>query len=197
MTAPASLDAPTTVSAPLCEGLAALLRYPASQHRAQAASLGALAASEVPEIAALIDDYLRETAALDTAGLEELYTVSFDLSPVVTLEVGWHLFGEQYERGAFLARLRGELLAAGIDERGELPDHLTVVLPLLGRLSDASRRELIREKVAPALLKIRCALDDTPNPYRHLLAAVDRLLARLAGAAEPVAPLAGDAPGAS
>ena len=118
MTAPASLDAPTTVSAPLCEGLAALLRYPASQHRAQAASLGALAASEVPEIAALIDDYLRETAALDTAGLEELYTVSFDLSPVVTLEVGWHLFGEQYERGAFLARLRGELLAR---VRAELP----------------------------------------------------------------------------
>lgn len=197
MTGATAVEATMTASRELHDGLAALLRYPGPGHRELAEGIQALAGSEAPAIAALIAEFLRESATLTTAGMEELYTITFDLSPVVTLEVGWHLFGEQYERGAFLARLRGELQAAGIDERGELPDHLTVLLPLLGRLDDASRRELVREKVAPALVKIRRALDETPNPYRHLLVAVDRLLAPAAAAGEPAVPPASAAPSAT
>jgi len=163
-------------SAGLHDGLAALLRYPGPERGAVAEQLLARARAEAPEVAAAVAAHLAEVAALPLSGLEELYTVTFDLNPVVTLEIGWHLFGEQYERGVLLARLRGELAAAGVDEEGELPDHLTAVLRLLGRLDEAARAELVAERVAPALAKMRAALDPTPNPYRHLLAAAGTLL---------------------
>lgn len=160
----------------LYDGLAALLRYPGPERPAHAERLLTLARAEAPEIAAAVETHLREVAPLSLTAVEELYTVTFDLNPVVTLEIGWHLFGEQYERGVLLARLRAELAEAGVPEDGELPDHLPSVLRLLGRLGDDARAELIAERVAPALAKIRAALDPTPNPYRHLLAAVGTLL---------------------
>lgn len=162
--------------AELLDGLAALLRYPGPERAAVAEHLLALARARRPEIAALVEAHLAEVAPLPLSGLEELYTVTFDLNPVVTLEIGWHLFGEQYERGVLLARLRAELAKAGVSEDGELPDHLTAVLRLLGRLDAEARTALVAERVAPALTKIRAALDPTPNPYRHLLAAVGALL---------------------
>ena len=68
---------------------------------------------------------------LGSTELEELYTRTFDINPVCSLEVGWHLFGEDYNRGAFLVRMRGLLREHGIEEGAELPDHLESVLRVL------------------------------------------------------------------
>jgi len=35
--------------------------------------------------------------------------LTFDINPACALEVGWHLFGEDYMRGQFLVRMREEL----------------------------------------------------------------------------------------
>ena len=115
----------------------------------------------------LASDFFSETAHVDDSGLEELYTRTFDLNPVATLEIGWHLWGEQYERGRFLADLRAIQERAGIDAGCELPDHITVLLPTIA----ATDSDDLREKCAKALEKILRTLDEQGNPYRHLLRA--------------------------
>ncbi len=142
----------------LC-AIAAALRYPShsshSSHRFDCA----------PE-------FFEETSHVSQAGLEELYTRTFDLNPVVTLEVGWHLWGEQYERGRFLADLRALQTNLGIDAGCELPDHLTVLLPTIA----ASQNNQLRETCAKAIEKILAKLDEQGNPYRHLLRAAKETL---------------------
>jgi nitrate reductase assembly molybdenum cofactor insertion protein NarJ len=112
-------------------------------------------------------DFFDETAHVDASGMEELYTTTFDLNPVATLEAGWHLWGEQYERGRWLAELRALQDRLGIDAGSELPDHLTVLLPTIAACDDPQ----LRQNCARAIEKILKPLDEHGNPYRHLLRA--------------------------
>ena len=52
------------------------------------------------------NDFCRVVEKVSLSDLQELYTRTFDLNPVCALEVGYHLFGENYKRGEFLANLR-------------------------------------------------------------------------------------------
>jgi len=121
--------------------------------------------------------FASEIEGMDRGELEELYTRTFDLDPAASLDVGWHLWGEAYERGRFLVTARGLLREHGIAETGELPDHLGHVLPLLGRMAPGEATVFANRFVAPALEKMSSALEDTSNPYRHVLAAARALVA--------------------
>lgn len=88
---------------------------------------------------------------------QERYVAAFDLDPACSLNIGWHLFGDQYARGEFLAVLREELHRAGIDDAGELPDYLPFVLRLIPRL-DKTRAGQLQEAVAVALDAIRAGV---------------------------------------
>jgi len=101
---------------------------------------------------------------------QERYVQTFEFNPACTLEIGWHLFGENYERGEFLVRMRGELRRYGIAETTELPDHLAHLLLLAGRMDYQDAAELAGEFLLPALAKIQEALKD--NPYEALIAAI-------------------------
>ena len=84
--------------------------------------------------------------------LQELYTRTFDLSPVCALEVGYQLFGEDYKRGEFLARLRETENPYELGQEKQLPDYLPVVLRLLGKMEDAEERAaMIGYCLIPAL----------------------------------------------
>jgi nitrate reductase delta subunit len=108
---------------------------------------------------------------------EELYTRTFDINPVGALEIGWHLFGEDYHRGALLVRLRMELRRHGIEEAGELPDHLTRVLTLLDRMAADEAGEFAGACVLPAVEKMLDGFGGKDNPYEHLLRCVSCVLA--------------------
>ncbi len=116
------------------------------------------------------DDFYAEVKHVSLDGLEELYTRTFDLNPVASLDLGWHLYGEQYERGRLLAELRGRQAKLGIDSGTELPDHLTVVLRMLRYLDG---NDPLRGQFAAAIAKIRATLDEQGNPYRHLIRAAE------------------------
>ena len=127
------------------------------------------AAADAPEV---VREFLAETATLSRGELEELYPRTFDINPVSSLEVGWHLYGEQYDRGAFLVRMRDALRRAGLEEGTELPDHLTTALRLLARLPEAEASVFAREAVLPALEKMTKGFEDGENPYGGLVRAV-------------------------
>ena len=114
-----------------------------------------------------LSEFHDEVGRVSLEGMQELYTTTFDLNPVATLEVGWHLWGEQYERGRFLADLRARQDALGIDAGTELPDHLPVLLEMLEREFDSE----LATQVLTALEKIEKPLGEQGNPYRHVIAA--------------------------
>lgn len=114
-------------------------------------------------------DHMR---SLSPEGRQEVYARTFDLSPKCTLELGWHLFGEQYDRGTFLVWMRGRLREFSLTETTDLPDHVRHVLPVLGRLSPEAADRFSTACVLPAMETIRDGLEKMDNPYHALAAAV-------------------------
>jgi nitrate reductase assembly molybdenum cofactor insertion protein NarJ len=100
------------------------------------------------------------------------------------LETGWHLFGEDYNRGAFLVRMRGLLRRHGIEEGPELPDHLESVLRVLGAMGQEEASSIAREFILPAVARMRAPLAGTANPYEAVLGEIDGFLRERYG--EPV-----------
>jgi len=101
-----------------------------------------------------LDRFAEQTASMTTEALQELYTQTFDLNPTCSLEVGWHLYGENYSRGEFLVAMRQTLRRLKVMETTELPDHLTHVLAAFGRMDTAEAGRFGPEFLLPALEKM-------------------------------------------
>lgn len=162
------------------DGLGFALGYPREGYRSSVAECRQLLAGTDPEAAAAVGAFCDATAELGTSELEELYTRTFDLNPVCTLEVGWHVYGEQYRRGRFLVQTRELLSQVGIDERGELPDHLMSLLPAVARLAPDEAATFAGTYLLPAVDKMLKGLAGKANPYEQILTAVRRVLGTFA-----------------
>lgn len=159
------------------DALAELLEYPSPALCAAAEVCGELLGPRCPEAAKAVRDFAAFVAGEAQADLEELYTRSFDVEPMCCLEIGWHLFGENYHRGELLVRLRVAAREHGLPPSTELEDHLTVVLRLLARLDEAEDpRGLVEEATLPAIAKMLAGFRDKNHPYHGLLDAVTRVL---------------------
>ncbi|MCB1021555.1 MAG: molecular chaperone TorD family protein [Acidobacteria bacterium] len=160
-----------------------MLRYPGSDYSDHLDEASRLAAGT--PCGEALERFRAETEPFSLGSLQELYTRTFDLSPLCALEVGWRLYGEDYARGSFLAYLRPILLEHGIAERGELPDHLANVLPAIARLAPEKAEELRAEAALPAVEQMLQAFAGKSNPYGDLLRAVRAAL--LIPVVQPVA----------
>lgn len=113
------------------------------------------------------------------ANAEERYTQLFDLSPVCTLHIGYHLFGDAYGRGELLAGLVGELREARVPLGGEIPDFLPTLLRLVPRIENEESRSLFLERVLlPGLEKMEASLGETHDPWSEIIRALPELLKR-------------------
>lgn len=169
-----------TVNSPVpFDALAGVFSYPDEGYDEHVQACAAALAEASGGAAACMAAFASEVAGLGLEQLEELFTRTFDLNPACTLDLGWHLHGEAYERGRFLVTVRGLLREHGIVESSELPDHLSHVLPLLGRLAPEVAAQLAQSAVVPALATMAQALESTANPYRHALAAVRVLVSEV------------------
>ncbi len=158
------------------DALAAVLTYPEGDYLDLVR--GAVQAAPA-EIEPALREFAGELAGKSTLELQELYTVSFDLNPVCSLELGWHLFGENYDRGLLLVRLRELLRRHFIAESAELPDHLAHALQLIARLDAEERHDFAAAIVLPALGKMLDSFRDNPNPYKKVLEAIKTQLRSL------------------
>ena len=170
--------------------LAALLAYPAGDclARIEAAHHALSGDAESLEF---LEKFRAAVTPLTPEGLQELFIQTFDLSPVCTLEVGWHLYGENYDRGAFLVRMRELMREHGVAESDELPDHLSHVLQVLGRLEADAQCEFAERFVLPALAKMMAGFRNKENPFEHVMNAIGRTVHALC----PNVPLAAADPG--
>lgn len=130
-----------------------------------------------PEALANLERFSGAVADMSVTDMQEEYTATFDFSPECSLDVGWHLFGDTHERGAFMASLREDMARTGVPESAELPDHLTHILALLARDRDGA--PTLAEAVAPGVDAIARALADRSSPYQYLLEAIGNELTAL------------------
>jgi nitrate reductase delta subunit len=152
----------------IVDRLSSLFDYPGQGFVAALAACESHVSTLGSGVAADFERFAAGVRDRSMAQLQELYTETFDLNASCTLDLGWHLFGEQYERGAFLADLRPELQAAGIEERHELPDYLPDVLRLIDR-AEPQRAAALRHVIHPAVETLEAGLRDRQSPYEFLV----------------------------
>lgn len=152
--------------------LARALTYPDVDAPALLAECGAADGWAEPAAAAGLRQFAEAVTGDTVEAMQERFTRAFDFDPKASLDIGWHLYGENYERGDFLVRMREALAAHGIEEGVDLPDHLPRILRLLGLMPPDAAAELAGASVVPAVEKILGGLDGHGTPYRHVVMSV-------------------------
>lgn len=164
--------------------VAATLAYPGPSSALCALEAAGEMDRVAPDMAAACGRLAEWLSQAPPGAAEERYSGLFDLSPVCTLHVGYHLFGEAYQRGALLAGLAAEMRKAGVPAEGDLPDFLPALLRLFAALPPGEDREtLVDALLLPALTRMTEALKDVDSPWADVLRALPALLAPLGGGA--------------
>ena len=160
----------------ILELMGRLLTYPGADYADHLERCGASLQLGDAEADSLVTGFASQIRSLPLERVQELYTHTFDLNPVCSLEIGWQLYGEEYARGRFLVVMREQLRRHGIPESSELPDHLTHVLSLLDHMEPEEAREFTEAFLIPAMNKMLAGVKEQSNPYRNLLLAIAKLL---------------------
>jgi nitrate reductase delta subunit len=115
--------------------------------------------------------FVKDVNGMPFGKLQELYTATFDLSPVVVPYVGHLAYGDSYERGTFMADLKGAMRSADVDPGSELPDHLDPILRYLAATDEPI--DSLEPVLVPAITKMEKTLkkSNSKNPYLHVLTA--------------------------
>lgn len=153
----------------LLSKLACLFDYPTEKYFSQASECMELIREQQPDAVEVFEPFLDYVRGMSISGLEESFSYMFDLSPVCTLEIGWHLFGEDYRRGQYMAKMRRELVIAGIEETHELPDHLTHSLLLLDAMSPQDSEYFASACVIPGMEKMVEGFEKQESAYKNLV----------------------------
>jgi len=128
---------------------------------------------DYPASAQAFGELARWLAETEPFELDELYTKLFDLDPTCTLDIGHHVYGEAYQRGALLAGLTEELRKYGISLTNELPDYLPTVLRLVGRLPDTEERRVFIDRIlAVAVAKMNKVLRRVETPWARAISSL-------------------------
>jgi nitrate reductase molybdenum cofactor assembly chaperone len=151
------------------EQFARLFEYPGEDYHADAEQCLAVLRREESDAGASLEEFCASIHNLSTDDLRELFTRTFDLNPMCTLEIGWQLYGEDYQRGEFLVKMREQLREYDLRESGELPDHLTHALVLLAHLEPEEAAEFAGGYLLPALDKMRASWREDRNSFAALL----------------------------
>ncbi len=115
------------------------------------------------------------------AEIEEVYSATFDLSPVCPPYVGHYICPDPARRNLFLGALAAVYGGEGFEPREELADHVAEVLRFLSVARDAEvRLELLRDGLLPALGRMQASFEDAGSPYRALIEAVLAYVSRRA-----------------
>ncbi|GAB4292579.1 MAG: hypothetical protein Kow0098_12690 [Ignavibacteriaceae bacterium] len=137
------------------KSIAELFQYPREDYREKVNSVESVVKELYPETITLLDEFTSYVKNTSQEELEELFSRTFDVQAITTLDIGYVLFGDDYKRGELLVNLNREHKEAGNDCGSELPDNLSNILRLLPLMKNSETRiEMIENLIMPALEKI-------------------------------------------
>ncbi|HJO11279.1 MAG: hypothetical protein QGG67_14635 [Gammaproteobacteria bacterium] len=135
--------------------LADLFDYPEADFPERVGKIRQHLGADYPLATPELDRFLELLPKDNLLTMQELFTRSFDVQAIATLDIGYVLFGDDYKRGEMLANLNREHLATENDCGTELADHLPNLLRLMDRLTDEDLlHDLAYAIIAPALLEM-------------------------------------------
>jgi nitrate reductase delta subunit len=158
------------------DAVSTLLLYPDAQAEADLTAASEWLIVNGDGLAEAARRFARFVADSDASVREERFTRTFDINPACSLELGWHLYGEDYKRGAFLVDMRQLIRGLGIEETQELPDHLIHALRCLERLPSPKVEQFSTAYLQPALSKMLEGYTSEDCPWRPVLVALLREL---------------------
>lgn len=175
------------------ERFASALNYPEADLAQQLDDCISALVVEMPLAAECVRKFQQSYINLGTSRLQEIYAATFDMRPECTLNLSYHLFGEDQRRGLFLAKLSELYQQAGIQTGKELPDHLCLLLSYLAsEPGTAVKADLSADCLIPAISKIIHGMETTSNPYRELMTALVLVLEKDCGGTDHAVPKRGN-----
>lgn len=161
----------------LYQKISSLFQYPDEGFRSHVEELWLEVQRQFPEEVESVRRFRNFVNETSLTEIQEYYTRTFDINPIATLDISYHIFGDTYKRGQFLANLRAEQMKLGMAIRQELPDHLPEILHYLVKVKDSELRYSLANLILlPALSEIQKALDKSLNVYAVMVAFLKKLL---------------------
>ncbi len=157
-----------------------MLEYPRGDVRPQVEQLCTLFAGAPLQARESFEAFRAGMAPLSATQQEELYTRTFDINPQCSLEIGWQIYGESYDRGAFLVKMKAALNEQGIEATTELPDHLPQMIRLFARVDPKRMRDLAIGFLEPGITKMISGFSQSKSPYLHLMKAANAVVIEIA-----------------
>jgi len=160
--------------------LASILEYPnfglddTSKYKEFKSRVDALSKMVAGESSAANDSlklFRESLEKLSAYELEEVYTLTFDITPSCFIYAGYLLFGESNKRLEFLVQLKEKYKEFGFEHESlDLPDHLSVLIRFLAHLSMSSEEsaevlynELLEDCLIPATNIMKRSFDKIQN----------------------------------
>ena len=137
------------------EKLAQLFQYPKTDYKEKVKEAETVLNELYPETHTTFKQFSEFVSNCSHDEITEIFTRTFDVQAITTLDVGYVLFGDDYKRGELLVNLNREHREAANECTDELADNLANLLSLLPKMQNHDiRDELVEIIILPGLIKI-------------------------------------------
>jgi nitrate reductase assembly molybdenum cofactor insertion protein NarJ len=137
------------------EQLAELFQYPKTDYKEKVKEAELVLSELYPETLSTFKQFTDFVSSSSLDEITEIFTRTFDVQAITTLDVGYVLFGDDYKRGELLVNLNREHREADNVCNDELADNLSNLLSLLPKMQNHDvRDELVEIIIMPGLTKI-------------------------------------------
>ncbi|MCH7962882.1 MAG: hypothetical protein IH852_02990 [Bacteroidetes bacterium] len=137
------------------EILAQLFQYPKTDYKKKVKEAETVLSELYPETLSTFKQFSDFVSNNSLDEITEIFTRTFDVQAITTLDVGYVLFGDDYKRGELLVNLNREHREAANKCTDELADNLSNLLSLLPKMQNHDiRDELVEIILMPSLIKI-------------------------------------------
>ncbi len=137
------------------EKLARLFQYPKTDYKERVKEAETVLTELYPETFSTFKQFSDFVLNSSHDEITEIFTRTFDVQAITTLDVGYVLFGDDYKRGELLVNLNREHREAANECSDELADNLANLLSLLPKMQNHDiRDELVEMIIMPGLIKI-------------------------------------------
>jgi nitrate reductase assembly molybdenum cofactor insertion protein NarJ len=147
--------------------IASIFAYPESGYKDQMNELRTVLYTKYPDVIPAFEIFYNSLSDSDRVN-EEYYLKTFEIEGICCMDMGYVLFGADYKRGDFLAKISHEQKESGNNTGIELADHLPNILTLLPLHKDKDFiEELAYGLIIPAAKEMHSKFNNTENYYKQ------------------------------